>query len=886
MNIQRATPVNELLARLIFLILPTALVCYFLVWNAHDYFGVIGDLHSGLFSFIPGEASMTVELTLFVTAGMLLSAILYSFRFRFIPIFAAVMLVLWLIYKGLDNMSSSEFDAFFISVQFRTFSILFVAGWLLGWGFIRFRYCAVFISAILLCSCIYLIAKANTDSVYKLLSTFSPALLYSIYIIFTSEQIYNYKDKSQKFWWFLVRRTFVFGLLALLILGGIVYLMRGEIKETVANYGGGGQKGNSMLKKNKDNTFNLEDYSRLRSSLGRSNELLFCAHIDNFFPNSEVPNPLYLTAFYFTKFDTLTETFERDSAIPYNDLFVPNPISIPLFSTKTDSSVIKNSLSNVFRKNVDVEIYTKQLSPTTYLAPNVGYFVQPITVEKDFREEFKTAYRAKSYVSELNSAYFVYNSPDPQIKKFQEQRFAVLKTAVPYTGMDKRFMQYYTYMPSDSKFKSISDLAHKVTAKADKPIDKVLAIRDYFLSKDENGEPLYKYTDNPGVPDIPSASKLMYFLFDNHKGYCAYYAGATLFMLRSLGIPSRIAVGFLTVDRSAGKNKGWYWYYADQAHAWVQVYFPGFGWLDFDTTVGNSDAREAPKPDGTPPMQPPKAWLAADGIVQSVDTGKKLMGLKVNHMVFHDKEYSIPSPVTVMMDMKIATVQRDSIAVPLASIKEGEEATAVSYADAMKKIEAQGNENGTAIIKRFPSPAPIDEVYLKRKDIEKPKEKPQQVQEEKPVSVRRILWTSIGIVGALFLLFMLLPTFVMWYYRTRHAGAKNSNAKAYWAYRTASYYLHQSGVFKGHLTPMQFAKQIVDPQLGTSFTSFMNIYLKQKYAKQQLTANEATAVNNFLQPFLKAAKKGISFGKRFGGFLNPVRTISFFVMPNDEEQEA
>ena len=59
----------------------------------------------------------------------------------------------------------------------------------------------------------------------------------------------------------------------------------------------------------------------------------------------------------------------------------------------------------------------------------------------------------------------------------------------------------------------------------------------------------------------------MYFLFENRKGYCAYYAGATLFMLRSLGIPSRIAVGFLTVDRSGGKNKGWYWYYADQAHA-------------------------------------------------------------------------------------------------------------------------------------------------------------------------------------------------------------------------------------------------------------------------------------------------------------------------------
>ena len=193
-------------------------------------------------------------------------------------------------------------------------------------------------------------------------------------------------------------------------------------------------------------------------------------------------------------------------------------------------------------------------------------------------------------------------------------RFQVLRQVQDYKGVDSAFMKYYTYMPSSEKFKIISDLAHKITDTAhNTPVDKVLAIRNYFLSKDENGERLYHYTDNPGIPDLPNASRLIYFLNENHKGYCAYYAGATLFMLRSLGIPSRIAVGFLTEDRS-DKNKGWYWYYANQAHAWVQVYFPGYGWLDFDTTVGNdNENRPTPQPDGTPPMQPPKAWLAAEG---------------------------------------------------------------------------------------------------------------------------------------------------------------------------------------------------------------------------------------------------------------------------------
>src|SRR5690606_31171625 len=215
-------------------------------------------------------------------------------------------------------------------------------------------------------------------------------------------------------------------------------------------------------------------------------------------------------------------------------------------------------------------------------------------------------------------------------------------------------------------------------------------------SKDENGDPLFRYTDNPGVPDIPSASKLLYFLFENRQGYCAYYAGATLFMLRALGIPSRIAVGFLTVDRS-DKNKGWYWYYADQAHAWVQVYFPGYGWLDFDTTVGNSDAQESPQPDGTPPMQPPRAWLALDGVVESIDAAKKLARLKVRHFVFHDKEYSLPAPTGLTMDMKIASILRDSIEVPLANMQKGDEATAVSYATAFKELKARRNEQGAAL---------------------------------------------------------------------------------------------------------------------------------------------------------------------------------------------
>ena len=868
MNIQRATPVNELLAKLIFLILPTVLISFYLLQHVNEYYTIL--------------RAQALQQTIYLAAGMGISAVFYAFRFRFIPTALLLAFGMFAIYQGLDKYAVGEFDAFFISVQFLVFAILFTSGWLLGWGFVRIRYWSVFIAMLMLAACILLIAKAQMDSVYQLLQEFTPSVLYAVYILYASEQIYSYKDKSQKFWWFMTRRLLSFGALALLLFGGVVYLMRGEIKDTVANYGGSGKEGeNSMLKKNKDGTFDIKEYSKLRSNLGRSNELLFCAHIDNFFPDSEIPNPLYLTAFYYTFFDTLTETFERDSLIPSNDLFEPNPGKMPLFFTETDSTVIKNSKATKLRKTVDIEIYNKTLSTKTYIAPNVGYFVQPVAIEKDFRDQFISAYRAKGYVSELNSAYFIYNSEEKQIRDFQEKRFEVLRQVKDYKGEDSEFMRYYTDMPQDEKFSQIGNLAKEITKDATTPVDKVLAIRDYFLARDENGKQTFTYTDNPGIPDIPSASKLMYFLFENKKGYCAYYAGATLFMLRALGIPSRITVGFMTVDRS-DKNKGWYWYYADQAHAWVQVYFPGYGWLDFDTTVGNEDAEQSPQPDGTPPMQPPRAWLAADGIVTNVDTAKKLLDMKVDHIVFHDKEYNMDSAATMQMDMQVAAIYIDSIDVPLNKVKIGDKGTAVSYAAALKNMSVRKNENGNALIKRIPSPAPIDELYLKRIDTSKPDPKQKQEDKKKTISANQILWTFGIILLCILILLLLTPSLIYRYYVYRHKTAKNDGSSAYFAYRAVSFYLHQIGLFRNNQTPMQYASKTIDPLLGTNYVSFMNVYLKKKYANQELTPADKTVLNEFLGKFISKVRAGIPAKERITGFINPLRSISFFVQPEDE----
>lgn len=869
MKIQRASSVNETVARLIFLVLPTACVGYFMLWNANHYFTILEN-HAR-------------EQTVYLLSGMALSCIFYAFRFRFLTTSLVLFTAFWLTYKGLDSTAIGEFDTFFLSVRFLIFSVLFSAGWLSGAAFSRWRYAHYLISGIVLIAGILLIAKQKTDTVAHLFQAFLPAVLYSFYLIFAAEQIYNYKDKSQKFWWFMSRRIVLFVLLAGLVSWGIMNRMHRQFETAVANAGGQGEKGdeNGMLKKNKDGNFDLKDYSQLKSNQGRSNELLFAAHIDNFFPGTDMPNPLYLTAFYYTKFDTSTETFERDAQIPRNDLFEPDPSKIPLYSTRSDSSVIKNGMASKGRKTVEIEVYSKKLSPETYLAPNIGFFVQPIAIEKDYRDQFRSAFRAKGYVSELNSAYFIYNAKDPQIKQFQEQRFAILRDAETYAQTDKAFMEYYTRMPRDVKFQRITALAQKVAGNAKTPVDKVLAIRDYFLSKDEDGNPLYTYTDNPGVPDIPSASKLMYFLFDNHKGYCAYYAGATLFMLRALGIPSRITVGFLTIDRS-DKNKGWYWYYADQAHAWVQVYFPGYGWLDFDTTVGNDEAQQSPSPDGTPPMQPPHAWFASEGEIVAVDTLRKTVQLRTGQILFHDKQYTVKQGgAEVLLDVSIANIQRDSVNISITQVKPGDSATAVSYAEALKKLpDGQAGEAAESILARIPTPLPTDDVYLKKTPQQVKEELLQQQKAEHPFSYRKLLLNTAAALLLAICLFFAIPSLILMYYRLRSRNAATPEQKAYWQYRGLGFYLHQLGFYRGEQTPLRYAAETIDARFGTPFTRFMNVCLKTKYTDRKLSAADAGILAASEQQIIQQLRTQIPAGKRFNAFLRPLRSFTYFTHKN------
>ncbi len=118
-------------------------------------------------------------------------------------------------------------------------------------------------------------------------------------------------------------------------------------------------------------------------------------------------------------------------------------------------------------------------------------------------------------------------------------------------------------------------LARDLTAEYSNPFDKAQAIEQYLRAT-------IKYNEKIEAPP-PGVDKVDYILFATQEGYCDYYASSMIVMLRSLGIPARMAAGFAQGQFKSEIN-AFHVINAD-AHSWVEVFFPRYGWVDFEPTA-------------------------------------------------------------------------------------------------------------------------------------------------------------------------------------------------------------------------------------------------------------------------------------------------------------
>jgi transglutaminase-like putative cysteine protease len=123
-------------------------------------------------------------------------------------------------------------------------------------------------------------------------------------------------------------------------------------------------------------------------------------------------------------------------------------------------------------------------------------------------------------------------------------------------------------------------LAERVAGGAPGPYAAAVALEGWF--RRSGG---FRYDEHP--PAVAGVPPLAAFTLRTKRGYCQHFAGAMALMLRMLGVPARVAVGFTSGNYDAKKGL---WTVTDKdAHAWVEAWFAGYGWLPFDPTPGRGE---------------------------------------------------------------------------------------------------------------------------------------------------------------------------------------------------------------------------------------------------------------------------------------------------------
>src|ERR671920_257850 len=117
-------------------------------------------------------------------------------------------------------------------------------------------------------------------------------------------------------------------------------------------------------------------------------------------------------------------------------------------------------------------------------------------------------------------------------------------------------------------------LASRLTEGTTNPYGAVLKMNQYLKET-------YPY-DLSIPPQNREMDAVEYFLFEQRRGYCEQFSSSLAVMARSLGIPARVATGYAPGEYNP--FTGYYDVRASDAHAWVEVYFPGYGWSTFDPT--------------------------------------------------------------------------------------------------------------------------------------------------------------------------------------------------------------------------------------------------------------------------------------------------------------
>jgi transglutaminase-like putative cysteine protease len=170
------------------------------------------------------------------------------------------------------------------------------------------------------------------------------------------------------------------------------------------------------------------------------------------------------------------------------------------------------------------------------------------------------------------------------------------------TTVDDATLARFTALPRDYPELGAQAEAVYEEAGATTTVERALALQDWFVGPEGD------FTYDLDVPALRGDDALTDFVLDDRVGYCEYFATAMAVMLRQTGIPARVATGFLP-GRVTGKADPSarifteYTVSTADAHAWVEVLFPGAGWVTFEPTPRDDDSHILPTENDLTPIE-------------------------------------------------------------------------------------------------------------------------------------------------------------------------------------------------------------------------------------------------------------------------------------------
>ena len=231
-----------------------------------------------------------------------------------------------------------------------------------------------------------------------------------------------------------------------------------------------------------------------------------------------------------------------------------HPQRLPARITELNSN--KTAINN--KRLIRQEYFLVNFDAAAFIGINDPVLITPYESWDD--SSFRSAYKVESITSTANPR--------------ELSRLSRTWPDAAELGLSESEFKIYTEYGGDERIKAY---AQELTEGLDRYSDKIRMIHDRL----KFGE--YRYSLKPGI--APDGDQLGWFLFESKKGYCSYYAFAMTLLLRSLGIPARLAAGFF-IDPLTN-TFDYYPVRSDMAHAWVEVPFPGQGWIEFDPTTEN-----------------------------------------------------------------------------------------------------------------------------------------------------------------------------------------------------------------------------------------------------------------------------------------------------------